>query len=486
MRVGAAVDFTGPVVLEQRFGEWTFQPTTQVTDEGRSTATFENTRTTAPGDVGGDVRLATFNVLNYFPTTGEEYAAANGVTCSYYRDRDGNPITVNRCPGQGPRGAADQASLERQQAKIVSAIDHLGASIVSLEEIENSVTLGKDRDFAVSTLVAALNADAGAGTWAYAPSPAAADLPATVDQDVIRTAFIYRPDQVDLVGGSQVLIGSPAFANAREPLAQGFKAAGAPDSDAFAVIVNHLKSKGDSDPKQSGNDNTDVGDGQGAFNGDRVRQAEALSDFASTVAAGLGTEAVFLTGDFNSYTQEDPLQVLYADGYDNLESTVDPGESTYSFDDASGSLDHVLASPAAEALVTGVDVWSINSGESVAFEYSRFNYNATDFYAPDPYRASDHDPEVVGLDLPEVASPAAASRVTARVTPHKVVAEKTKVRFHVGPKALQGVQVHIRDKYHQHRWHVVHGYGLRRSVLRLAQMVEALQSHSPCIRQATS
>ena len=405
VRIGSAVTFHQPLVLEFRNSMWNLQPTSQVTGAGTEVATFANTRTAAPEAVGGDIRLATFNVLNYFPTTGADYEAAGLGTCTYYNDRAGNHITVNNCgtnESPGPRGAADDTNLQRQQAKIVAAIDRLGASIVSLEEIENSVKFGLDRDYAVSTLVEALNADAGAGTWAYAPSPAAADLPTVTEQDVIRTAFIYKPADVTLVGPSRVLTGSPAFADAREPLAQGFKATGAPDSDAFAVIVNHFKSKG------SGvNDGT----GQGNANPDRVAQAEALSDFATDVASGLGTDAIFLTGDFNSYTQEDPLQILYGDGYDNLESTTDPEETTYSFDGLAGSLDHVLASPAAAEMVTGVDIWNINADESIAFEYSRYNYNATLFYAPGPYRASDHDPEVVGIDLPAIGP--VASTVTA-------------------------------------------------------------------------
>ena len=69
-----------------------------------------------------------------------------------------------------------------------------------------------------------------------------------------------------------------------------------------------------------------------------------------------------------------------------------------------GSLDHILASPAANAVVTGADIWNINSVESVALEYSRYNNNVTNYYAPDQFRASDHDPVVVGLNLP--ATPA--------------------------------------------------------------------------------
>ena len=342
MRVGAEATLEAPVVLKYDFNVWRFQPQDQVTDAGTDVATFADTRAAdqAPADVGGGVRLATFNVLNYFPTTGAEYVAA-GNTCTYFNDRAGNPVTNNTCSNNGPRGAADQANLERQQAKIVAAINGLGAGIVSLEEIENSVKLGKDRDVAVGRLVTALNASAGAGTWAFVPSPPASELPTPAQEDVIRTAFIYKPAQVSPVGASEVLIDETNFDNAREPLAQAFKAAGATDDQAFGVVVNHFKSKG-SAPSSGANADT----GQGGFNADRIGQAQALSTFADSFAADRGIEALFLTGDFNSYTQEDPLQVLYEDDYTNLESDTE-GESTYSFGGLSGSLDHVLANPAA-------------------------------------------------------------------------------------------------------------------------------------------
>ncbi|MEP9364686.1 ExeM/NucH family extracellular endonuclease [Nocardioides sp. CN2-186] len=429
VRVGSAVTFHEPVVLEYRNSLWNLQPTSQVTGDGADVATFTNTRTAAPENVGGDIRLATFNVLNYFPTTGEEYVASGQGSCTYYNDRDGNHITDNVCgtdASPGPRGAATEESLARQQAKIVAAINKLGASIVSLEEIENSVKLGQDRDAGVSTLVDALNAAAGAGTWAFAPSPAAADLPPTAEQDVIRTAFIYKPADVSLVGGSKVLTGSAAFADAREPLAQGFKATGAPDSDAFAVIVNHFKSKG------SG---VDDGTGQGNANPDRVAQAHDLSAFASSFASSLGTDKIFLTGDFNSYTQEDPLQVLYGDGYVDLQTQFNGGETTYNFDGLAGSLDHVLANAAAEEMVTGTDVWQINAEESIAFEYSRYNYNATDFYEANPYRASDHDPEVVGLDLPALPVPKTASTTSVTAVPGVAIAKLTPVALIIQVKA---------------------------------------------------
>ncbi len=194
------------------------------------------------------------------------------------------------------------------------------------------------------------------------------------------------------VGESKIL-DDAAFSNARQPLAQAFKKVGAADSSAFIAIVNHFKSKGSG----TGAD-ADQGDGQGASNASRVKQATALIAFANERKATLGSDKVLLIGDFNAYLNEDPITVLTDAGYIDQVSTRTT-KATYSFGGTVGSLDHVLASPAANAVITGADVWNINSVESVALEYSRYNYNVTDFYEPGPYRSSDHDPVVIGLGL---------------------------------------------------------------------------------------
>lgn len=397
VRVGAAVTFPAPVIFTVGFNQWRLQPTSQVVGApSASQPQFAQTRAQnlAPQDVGGDVKLATFNVLNFFPTTGEEFDALPDTTCSYFTDRSGTDrISVNSCNPNGPRGAANDANLVRQRDKIVAAINTAGADVVSLEELENSVKFGKDRDFAINALVTALNAAAGAGTWAAVPSPAASELPAVADQDVIRNGFIYKPAKVALVGTSDVLgelsTGTAAFSDAREPVAQAFKKVGGRDADAFGVIVNHFKSKGSGTPDP---------DGQGNANDRRVLQANALVTFADQFKAARGITRIFLAGDFNAYTEEDPIQVLNAAGYAALKSTSDPEEKSYNFDGQIGSLDHVLANAAAQADITGVDIWTINSYESVYYEYSRFNTNVTNLYAPNPFRSSDHNPEIVGIN----------------------------------------------------------------------------------------
>jgi 5'-nucleotidase len=437
VRIGSPVTLHEPVILDFRNSQWDFQPRTPVTDQGTDVATFGDTRAAneAPHAVGGDLRLATFNVENFFPTSAADYTALDpGNACTSFNDRTGTPITVNQCTPNGPRGAWDATNLRRQLAKEIPAINSLDADVMSLEEIENSVQFGKDRDDALSQLVAALNAAAGTTRWAYVPSPDAADLPATAQQDVIRTAFIYNPAKVQPVGSSVVLSdqsdpGEP-FANAREPLAQEFKRTGALDSDGFLVVVNHLKSKGDSSPPATGDNTNGI---QGAFNGDRIRQAHALVDFANQVAADRGTQKVFLVGDFNSYTQEDPMQVLYDAGYVN-QASDDPRDVSYEFGGTAGSLDHVLASPAAAAMVTGRDVWQINAEESVAFEYSRYNYNATLLYQSNQFRASDHNPELVGLSAPFSKE---ASTVSVTATPDRIEKKKDTTRIDVTVSAAE-------------------------------------------------
>jgi 5'-nucleotidase len=388
LRVGAGVTFTRPVVLDYRFDAWGFQPTSQLTPDVAGAvqpATFEDTREDAPAEVGGDLKVATFNVLNYFSTTGDELTG-----CTYHTDRAGDPVTVSG--GCDARGAAEEEDLQRQQTKIVAAITALDADVVALLEIENTAALGGPRDQALSDLVDALNAAEGAGTWAYAASPA--EVPAA--EDVIRNAFVYRTATAEPVGDSTILIGDEAFQNARQPLAQVFQpAGGATDAgDDVLVIANHFKSKGSAGPWPG---DADQGDGQGSSNESRTRQATSLATFAEAQAATAGTDKILLVGDFNAYEQEDPIKVLTDAGYTDLGPAT--GEYTYNFGGMVGSLDHVLASPAAAESVTGTDIWNINAYEPVANEYSRHNYNATILYDETPFRSSDHDPVLVGLDL---------------------------------------------------------------------------------------
>lgn len=385
--VGAAVSFSAPVIVDYRNNTWKLNPTTTLSAEApaNAPASFANPRTAAPESVGGQLSIASFNVLNYFTTLGDQ-----NPSCVPYRDRAGNGVTVRE--GCQQRGAWSAADLQRQQDKIVAAIGALDADVVGLMEIENSAVLGESADEATATLVGALNAAARATRWAFVPS--STELPPLAQQDVITNAIIYQLDAAVPVGASRALgtqSGTEqAFGNAREPIGQVFEPAGG--GAPVLVVVNHFKSKGSPGPWPG---DADAGDGQGASNASRMQQATALRDWVASIKGD--TASVALLGDFNSYGMEDPLQVLYAAGYVNAAEQLGVQTSSYSFGGLSGSLDHILLNGPALDRASGTDIWNINSGESVALEYSRYNTHGTLFYAPDAYRSSDHDPVKVGL-----------------------------------------------------------------------------------------
>ncbi|MFT0847942.1 ExeM/NucH family extracellular endonuclease [Actinomycetaceae bacterium L2_0104] len=401
VRTGAAVDLVQPAVVEFSFEKWRLQPVEPATDEngnrGSEFFAFENDRPAEPADVGGDVSLSGFNVLNYFTTT------AADINCtSTYKDRQGNPITANSC--DTVRGAANAENLARQQEKIVSAINTLDSTVVSLEEIENSAKNGKNRDAALETLTKALNAADSSKNWAYVPSPSTG-LPSLSNQDVIRTAFIYQADQVKPVGESKILNDQTNFSNAREPLAQEFVAIdanGAEYGDSFVAIVNHFKSKGSGTPAPD--------PWQGNANADRVNQANALGKWANEQYPDT---AIFVIGDLNAYSAEDPILKLGEHGYTRVmdymaEQTGDESYldlTTYQYSSLHGSLDQALGNDLALDMVNDAEVYAINAPEAIALEYSRYNNYLTIYHDATQYRSSDHDPVKIGLNVTDAPAP---------------------------------------------------------------------------------
>ena len=207
----------------------------------------QNPRPAAAPVVGGDVQFGSFNVFNYFTTFGGD-----------------------------ARGAANPAQFAIQKSKIVTAINGLGADVVALEEIENSVELGEPVDEALADLVDGLNAAAGAGTWAYVPTPAALQTAGT--NDVITTAIIYKPALATPVGDSFADTDA-VWDIARDPIAQTFDV----DGRTVTVVANHLKSK--SPPAGAG---AEPADGQGFFNAERVAQTQNLVTFVEGITSRPG------------------------------------------------------------------------------------------------------------------------------------------------------------------------------------------------------
>jgi hypothetical protein len=343
--------------MDFRFSAYRIQPV------GPIAFTAANPRTPAPPPVGGNVRVASFNVLNFF----------NG-------DGLGGGFPTSR-------GANTQFELDRQKAKEVSALTALDGDVVGLMELENDA----GPTSALAELVGALNAAVGAGTYAYVDT-------GVIGTDEIKVALIYKPASVAPVGTWKIITSAvdPRFDTSlnRPSLAQTFRHTAS--GETFTTVVNHLKSKGSAcagDP--------DTGDGQGNCNLTRTRAAAALVDWLATDPTGSGDPDFLLIGDLNSYTFEDPVRTLETGGLVNLIRAYG-GLTAYSyvFNGESGYLDHALASPSLAAQATGATDWHINPDEPTVLDYNtefKTANQVTTFYDPGPYRSSDHDPVVVGL-----------------------------------------------------------------------------------------
>lgn len=346
-------------VLGYGFSSYRLQPTAPIT------FTSDNPRPPAPADVGGDVTVASFNTLNYFTTLTTE-----------------NPDA---------RGANSPAEFTRQQTKEVAAITGLDADVVGLMEIENNGPT------AVDNLVQALNDATAPGTYAAITEPvlnAPNEFGGTFGTDAIKVALIYQPAAVTPVGTAQASA-DPVFD--RPPLIQTFAPVdgGAVPDEEFTVVVNHFKSKscGSNPPAIE----ADQGDGQGCFNHKRLLQAEAL-------AAHLDSQDVpnaLVIGDLNSYTEEDPIRALEDAGHTGLTGQfMEPADRySYVFDGLSGELDHAMADSDLVDNVTGATVWHINADEPLVLDYNLDFGRDPGIFEPNAYRASDHDPVLVGLEL---------------------------------------------------------------------------------------
>jgi len=337
-------------VLNYSFGNYHVQPT--------STLNFvsANPRTATPPSVGGTLKVASFNVLNYF----------NGFPTS--------------------RGAKTASEFKRQRDKIISAIVAMQADIIGLMEIEND---DYGANSAIADLVNGLNAAAPANTTYAFINPGFA-----LGTDKIKVALIYRVETVTPIGLAATTT-EPPFNSRRPPLAQTFREKAS--AEQITVVVNHFKSKGNCPNDNSLNE--DQNDGQACWNAERVEAAKTLTAWLATT----GEDNILIIGDLNAYAKEEPITVIKNAGYtDLLQKFVGTDAYSYVYQGQAGSLDHALASASLSTKVTGTIEWHINVDEPQIIDYKVKKYGASQsagLYNADPYRASDHDPLIIGLNL---------------------------------------------------------------------------------------
>ena len=330
--------------------------------------TASNVRPQTPPSVGSTatLKVGSANVLNYFTS-----------------------LDLN-VSGTDFRGANTSEELTRQRTKVIKAITGSGADVMGLMELQRN---GATPTSALEDLVNGLNAEAaGSTTYAFI-NPALTG--ASISTDAITVGIIYKTDKVTPVGNPATLTTSAAFdLVGRRPLAQTFRQTS--NSEDFTIVVNHFKSKGSSAGAAG---DTDSGDGQSSSNGTRTRQAEDLAAWLATRPTGTTDTDYLILGDLNAYAKEDPITRLATAGYANLLPLT---SYSYVFDGQVGSLDHALGSNSLAARVTGAEKWHINADEPSVLDYNTEFKTAgqvASLYNGDQFRASDHDPVLIGLDL---------------------------------------------------------------------------------------
>jgi predicted extracellular nuclease len=123
----------------------------------------------------------------------------------------------------------------------------------------------------------------------------------------------------------------------------------------------------------------------------RTHAAERLVEWVTGGATPFPSDDVLLLGDFNSYEEEDPIEVLVDAGFADLVQELGDDSFTYKFDGRYGRLDYAFASPSLRDKVTDAAVWQINSRAPVGYLYS--NHPIDD----SAHGSSDHDPVLVSL-----------------------------------------------------------------------------------------
>jgi predicted extracellular nuclease len=356
------VDFGLASARAEGHGSWKIHPVRPP----RFTRT--NPRRPGPAPVGGDLRVAAANIDNFFSTLA-----------------DGRHACAPRGLAADCRGARSAAEFERQRAKLVEMLAALDADVVALMEVENNGTT------ALQALVDGLNARAGARLWAALDPPAGMG-----GGDAIRVAMIFRPARVTPVGPARE---DRDPVHERPPLAQAFERVGG--TARFTLVASHFKSRR---CDGAGGLDADRGDLQGCYNHRRLAQARALARFADAVAAASGVADTLLVGDINAYAQEDPPTWLAANGFPDQAARFEPGGYSYVYDGAAGRIDGVFASASMAQRVTGVATWHVDADEPELLGYAFAlrapgGATAAALLAPTAWRASDHDPVVVGLRL---------------------------------------------------------------------------------------
>lgn len=266
-------------------------------------------------------------------------------------------------------GYAQRKTTKEQQAlqtqKICKAFKQIDADIYALCEIQKG-------DSAAQMLVDAMNKMAKKNLYAYVSH-------GWTNSDMISCGYIYRTDKVKPYGEMQYAYQDTTSHYRYRLMACGFEQL--TSGEKFVLNINHLRSKR----------------GTGAeSNEKRMANVDSLLVMLDKIEQEqvFGDSDILLVGDYNSYTQEEPIQTLVRAGYADMVMRDDSTGYSYVYHSEAGYLDRVFASESMAKQVKQVAVYHLNAD----YFYSRgFKRGLDDTM----FRYADHDPILIRVELGE-------------------------------------------------------------------------------------
>ena len=293
-------------------------------------------------DLDTDLKIMNFNLYNLFNGNGK---------------KEGFPTS---------RGAKSYDAYQLQLKKLASAIYAVDPDILAMMELEND---GEDEFSSIQQFCDYLNKH---GDRQYE----IAHTHGVIGDYPIKTGIIYDPSVVETKYKAQYH-NHPNFS--RPSLSQRFMYN---DSLEFVLCANHFKSKGSRNAKGL---DLDQKDGQASYNYKRTLQAKTLLDIIDSLYFD---ENIIVLGDFNAYSQEDPIQALQSTNLNRLETV----NHSYVYKGKNGSLDHIFVSDNFKDHIDQVQTWNINS---IYPSWINYSYNLAD---SSYFRSSDHNPMILGVN----------------------------------------------------------------------------------------
>jgi len=262
-------------------------------------------------------------------------------------------------------GYAHKRTTPAQQAlktrKLAAAMRAMNADLFALCEMQVGTK-------APEMLLAELNKKGP--QYAYVVMPMA-------DADRIGGCFIYRTDRLQPVEQPLSVYQDTASHYYARMFVQGFEETAT--GEKLIVGVNHLKSK------RPGRVQYDT-------NEKRMQNTDSLLQMLPQAVMRYDDPDVLLLGDYNCYTQEQPIQTIVRAGYEDQISRFCAEDYSYVFRSEIGFLDRCFANPSMAAQIRQVRPWHVNAD----WYYQHGAYKLKD---KSLHRYSDHEPIIVDIKL---------------------------------------------------------------------------------------